>query len=516
MAPGADRGGDRDDLRECLPDEQAVQLVPAFGGAAFQNPIGLHQLPGDAKRWYVVEKGGRILTFQADPTAAVAPTPQVFVDLADRVNATPNEAGLLGLAFDPQFAQTGRVYLSYTAASASSPVDLQSRLSRFVSRDRGLTLDPASEQILIEVDQPFENHNGGDVAFGPDGMLYYALGDGGDAGDPGNRSQNLGMPFGKMMRLDVSGVGATPPPDNPIAAGGGTDGAATGKSAIYALGFRNPWRFSFDTPTNRLWVADVGQEEFEEIDLVVPGGNYGWRVRGGAHCFNPSSGCPTQGLIDPVAEYGRDDGFSITGGFVYRGAAISPLVGQYVFADFVSGKLFALLEAGPGRFDRRLIAQAEVNVAAFGRGNDGELYALDFASGGVFQLAGLPCGDGAGKTFTPEDKDAEGVNPAAPTFGDVYAVLQEACDPCHTKRALGGLAMRTADIAFENLIGQPSTTSACAGRLRVDPGDADSSLLFQKVSERDLCGPAMPLDGPSLDAASIELIRAWIDGGAAR
>jgi hypothetical protein len=202
--------------------------------------------------------------------------------------------------------------------------------------------------VLLTVDQPFSNHNGGNLVFGPDGLLYAGLGDGGSSGDPQDNAQNTRTLLGKMLRIDVSaGTGYTIPASNPFAAnsrcttGNGSDPCPE----IFAFGFRNPWRFSFDRATGELWVGDVGQGAWEEVDRVVAGGNYGWRFREGAHCFEPASGCPTahdgQPLIDPVAEYDHATGESITGGYVYRGTANPALVGRYVFADFISGRLFA-------------------------------------------------------------------------------------------------------------------------------------------------------------------------------
>jgi glucose/arabinose dehydrogenase len=485
-------GGKADDFDTCTPETQTVTTQPAFGGLRFESPVGLLPSPVSASRWYVVEKRGVVWAIEDDGAT-------VFADLRSRVNAVPSEAGLLGLAFSPDFADDGRVYVSYTAPSATSPANLRSRLSRMVSDDGGATLDPASEEILFSVDQPFENHNGGHIAFGPDGFLYLALGDGGAAGDPGNRAQNLQSPLGKLLRIDVSvAQGYAIPADNPFAGGGGL-------GEIYAWGLRNPWRFSFDTTTARLWAGDVGQDAFEEIDLIVRGGNYGWRVREGDHCFDPPLGCPSAGFIAPVAEYGHGEGVSITGGFVYRGQAIPALVGQYLFADFGSGRFFALLE-GKGSFSRRLVADTSLNVSSFGQGPDGELYAVDFG-GGIFKIVGEICGGGGGG-----EPDAGPVSGAS--FRDIYqTVIEPECGPCHTTSSSGGLRMPSAEVAFDNLVGVDATTAACAGGLRVAPGDAEASVLYRKVSGEDLCGPRMPLGG-MLSSDQIDAIRDWIDQGA--
>ena len=488
-------GGKADDLESCTPSTQLVDLQAAFADRSFQAPVGLVPAPAAASRWYVVEKRGVIWTL-ASETAA----PTVFADLRARINAGPNEAGLLGLAFSPSFASDGRVYVSYTAPSSTSPANLRSRLSRMVSRDGGLTIDPASEEILLSVDQPFENHNGGHIAFGPDGFLYLGLGDGGSAGDPGNRAQNLSSPLGKLLRVDVSGAsGYAIPADNPFAGGGGL-------REIWAYGLRNPWRFSFDADTGALWLGDVGQDRFEEVDVITRGGNYGWRVREADHCFNPATGCASSGLIPPVAEYGRAEGASITGGFVYRGDDIPALAGQYLFADFGSGRFWALGE------ERRLVADTSLNPSTFAEGPDGELFAVDFG-GRIFRLVGRPCGGGGEPDAGPAPVDG-GIGGGDLTFRALYdGVIAPRCGPCHTQRAFGGLGMPSAAAAFEALVGIGAATSACAGSDRVVAGDPAASVLYRKVSGENLCGPAMPPGAP-LSAAEVDAVRSWIAAGA--
>ncbi|HUS65076.1 MAG TPA: PQQ-dependent sugar dehydrogenase [Kofleriaceae bacterium] len=493
-------GGKADDLA-CSATTQMVALERGLSGLSFTEPVDMVQAPG-SDRWYLVEKRGVVWTFEASADGGEALSPTLFADVRSRVNAGPQEAGLLGLAFSPSFATDGRVYLSYTAPSSASPVNLRSRVSRARSTDGGLTLDLAGEEILLAIDQPFENHNGGHIAFGPDGLLYVGFGDGGSAGDPGNRAQNTSSAFGKLLRVDVSGAtGYAVPSDNPFAGGGGL-------GEIYATGLRNPWRFSFDAPTGRLWLGDVGQNAFEEVDLVVKGGNYGWRRREGAHCFNPSSGCGS--FVDPVAEYGRTDGISITGGFVYRGARVPTLAGQYLFGDFGSGRLWTLRETSSGSFERRLVADTELNVSSFAQSHDGELFALDFASGGVFRITAAPCGGS-----TPDTVDA-GAGPTGDvTFRSVYQqILVPRCGPCHTAQSFGGLGMPSATTAFDRLVDKSASSPACSGRTRVEPGQSADSVLFQKVSGQNLCGSLMP-PGGQLSAAEVEFIQAWIDEGAA-
>jgi len=257
------------------PPPSSIALQDAFAGLRFQAPLQVLQVPGET-RFVVVEKRG---TVQAVTGTAAAP----FLDIRSRVNSMPGEAGLLGFAFHPRWAQNRQVFVNYTAPSAASPANLKTTISRFTSTDGGATLDPASEQVLLTVEQPFENHNGGGVVFGPDGLLYLGLGDGGSGGDPLGNAQNVSVVLGKLLRIDVdSGVPYGIPPSNPFAAGGG-------RAEVYAYGLRNPWRFSFDRATGALWLADVGQDAWEEVDIVHAGGNYGWNRREGAHCYGPPS-----------------------------------------------------------------------------------------------------------------------------------------------------------------------------------------------------------------------------------
>ena len=365
-----------------------VKLERAFSGLRFQRPVALLQAPGEAARWFVVEQPGVVRVFDGD---AMGKPPAVFVDIRDRVDDGPNEAGLLGMAFHPDFADNRQVFLSYTAPGRP----LVSRVSRFTSADDGRTLDRGSERILITLDQPFGNHNGGHVAFGPDGYLYAGYGDGGAGGDPHGNGQNTQTLLGAMLRIDVDlpspkrslgfaqAGGGRPyavPPDNPFAASPG------GRPEIFAWGLRNPWRFSFDRATGELWVADVGQGLWEEVHRVVRGGNYGWNIREGAHCYGARS-CDTSGLVDPVVEYSHAQGCSITGGYRYRGRAIPALTGVYVYGDYCSGRIWGLYLDGAGGPESRWLLDTSLSISSFGEGNDGELYVLDHRGGGIYRLA---------------------------------------------------------------------------------------------------------------------------------
>ena len=353
------------------PPPSSIALQDAFAGLRFQAPLQVLQVPGET-RFVVVEKRG---TVQAVTGTAAAP----FLDIRSRVNSMPGEAGLLGFAFHPRWAQNRQVFVNYTAPSAASPANLKTTISRFTSTDGGATLDPASEQVLLTVEQPFENHNGGGVVFGPDGLLYLGLGDGGWGGDPQGNAQNVSVILGKLLRIDVdSGVPYGIPPSNPFAAGGG-------RAEVYAYGLRNPWRFSFDRATGALWLADVGQDAWEEVDIVHAGGNYGWNRREGAHCYGPPS-C-TGPFIDPVAEYSHAEGASITGGYVYRGSALPHLAGQYVYGDFGSGRIWAVPAAGP--YTPVQVGQGNA-ISSFGEDAQGELYVVDLVGGQVSRLVAAP------------------------------------------------------------------------------------------------------------------------------
>jgi glucose/arabinose dehydrogenase len=302
------------------------------------------------------------------------------------------------VAFHPQFPTDPRVYVSYTALEGAQ---LVSRLAEYRSRDGGVTLDPASELILLHVNQPEANHNGGHVLFGPDGFLYLGLGDGGGGGDAhgtiGN-GQDLNTLLGKMLRIDVNAV-VLPygiPASNPFAANapcgvGGTGSAPCAE--IYAWGLRNPWRYSFDSG-GALWIGDVGQGSWEEVDRISVSVNLGWRCREGAHAYNANCGAGMN-LTDPVAEYGHNPDGAITGGFVYRGSKHPSIAGQYIFGDYVSGRLFHISAATSASSTLSVTTgdPSGISLSAFGEDQNGEIYAVDYAgggAGGLYELAVTP------------------------------------------------------------------------------------------------------------------------------
>ncbi len=342
------------------PVTEGYRLEPAVPTATFDRMLGFHMLPGSATEAVVVTQRGQIWRVQVEGEAA----PELFGDVSGRlIRPLANEEGLLGLAFSPDFQTDGFVYLYYTAGEPRRSV-----LSRFQVDGQALDLD--SEEVILEVPQPFSNHNGGQIAFGPDGYLYVALGDGGSGGDPLGNGQNLATLLGAILRIDVAVErGYTIPPYNPFVS---TPGA---RPEIYAYGLRNPWRFSFDRATGDLWAADVGKNRKEEVDRIVPGGNYGWNIMEGFQCFRRDP-CSAVGLLPPRAVYSHDDGCSITGGFVYRGPSMPELDGWYVYGDYCSGKVWALNTADDS--PPVLLADTGLSISSFGELPDGELLAVTF------------------------------------------------------------------------------------------------------------------------------------------
>lgn len=340
------------------------RFVRAFPKLSFDLPLFLAAPPDGTDRLFVAEQGGRIRAFPNRTDAAEA---AVVLDLSSKVRRVHNEEGLLGFAFHPGFARNGFLFVQYSASGPRR--NIISRLTW-----KGKAFDPASEKVILEVSQPYGNHNGGMLAFGPDGFLYVGLGDGGSAGDPQDRAQNKDDLLGKILRLDVDreegGKPYAVPPDNPFR---GQKGA---RPEIWAWGLRNPWRFSFDRKTGDLWAGDVGQDKWEEVDLIKKGLNYGWNRWEG---LEPFKGGGT-GFEPPVAVHGREEAQSITGGYVYRGKAIPGLAGAYVYGDFMSGQVWALRRRGKPE----KIAKAEL-ISSFGEDGAGELYLTSF-DGNIYVL----------------------------------------------------------------------------------------------------------------------------------
>jgi uncharacterized repeat protein (TIGR03806 family) len=342
-----------------------IRLEPAFTELpSLTRPLFLTHPPSEPGRTYLIEQPGRVRTFTGSGGDA-----EVALDIRERVDSRPNEGGLLGIAFHPDYEANGEVFLSYTGQRDGG---LHSVVSRFRRLDDGPRIDPDSEEIVFQTRQPAGNHNGGTILFGPDGLLYVSMGDGGGANDRFGHGQNRDSVLGAILRIDVDVPAADAygiPPTNPFADGGGAP-------EIFAWGFRNPWRMSFDRGTGTLWAGDVGQGRLEEIDVVELGGNYGWPIREGDECFQAAT-CDREGLVDPVAVYGRGEGVSVTGGYVYRGQALPELVGVYLYGDFGSGRLWGLFEDPvDGGFDPTVLLDTGVDVASFAEDAEGELYLI--------------------------------------------------------------------------------------------------------------------------------------------
>jgi glucose/arabinose dehydrogenase len=352
-----------------FPDPSGYTWSPV--GSGFTRPVDLTHA-GD-ERLFVVEQQGIIWVIDGGATMK---TP--FLDIRERVNDRANEQGLLGLAFHPNYAANGTFFVNYSGSGGETII------SRFQAlQDRNLG-DPGSEFILLTIAQPFGNHNGGSLIFGPDGFLYIGTGDGGSANDPQGNGQSLDTLLGKILRIDVdTGEPYSTPEDNPFATGNGS-------AEIWAYGMRNPWRMSFDRLTGDLYIGDVGQNQWEEIDFQEagsPGGlNFGWNLREGMHPFASDQ---TQGLIDPIAEYGRGGGCSVTGGFVVRSPSLPTWNGVYLFGDYCSGTVWGLLRKPAGEWEMERLFETGLPISSFGENYLGEIFLVSH-SGEILRLDALP------------------------------------------------------------------------------------------------------------------------------
>jgi glucose/arabinose dehydrogenase len=339
---------------------QPIAFQPALGGRTFDEPVELVPYPGG--RFLVAEQGGAIRLVDAGGAGD-----QTLLDLSANVRRSGSEEGMLSVQLDPAFAANGRMWTYYSPAGG----ERRTRLSRFtVSGD---VANPASELVVLEVAQPYSNHNGGAIRFGPDGMLYLGLGDGGSGGDPQGHGQNIDTLLGSIIRIDVRNASATAPyvvpPDNPFVGRSGAD-------EIWAYGLRNPWRMSFDSATGRLWAGDVGQGAYEEIDIITAGANYGWNRLEGAHCYEQAT-CSTAGTVLPVAEYSHEQGgCSVTGGVVARSSAVPGVAGAYLYADHCSGRVWAIDAAAPGTPVE--VGRVDGNPTAFAMDTGGNVYIVQF------------------------------------------------------------------------------------------------------------------------------------------
>jgi len=359
-------------------DPSGVKVDVAVAVSGFDSPLDVTNAGDGSGRLFVVEQAGRIRLVEGD---ALVDRP--FLDISARI-ASGGERGLLGLAFHPDYPTDPRFFVNYTDRDGNTVVS-QFTVSA-AAPDLG---DPDSEVVLMHISQPFANHNGGAVVFGPDGMLYIATGDGGSGGDPQGNGQRLDTHLGKILRIDVDVTpgSATPygvPADNPFAT---TAGA---KPEIWFYGLRNPWRIRFDDATGDLWIGDVGQNAWEEIDVARAGQkglDYGWNIMEATHCFNPSSGCDQTGLTLPVAEYDHDLGCAVIGGVVVRDPNQGRMDGGYLFGDACSDNLWLMDPAGDGLRQATLVAKMGRSLSSIGEGEDGSVYATSLGSGELLRIS---------------------------------------------------------------------------------------------------------------------------------
>ena len=377
-------------------ESTSIQLQRVLPNLNFSSPVLYLPHPTQNNISYVVQQRG--IVYRVDHNNG---TRQQLVNLTEfyTLDSTCGECGLMGMAFDPDFVNNGNIYLSFVEGRRNS--NLTSYVARFVSHDNGISLARSGNTLdrtdLVSVRQPFDIHNGGHIAFGPDGYLYLGLGDGGPANDTQNNAQNINNLLGSMLRITTTGA---PAPNN-------IPGALP---EIYAYGLRNPWRWSFDRDTGELWLGDVGQNAQEEINIIQRGGNYGWRCYEGSRRTNNS--CTTSGpYVSPIATYGRTEGISVTGGYVYRGTALPALYGVYIFGDFGSGRIWALSRNANGSYQRELLLASGRAISSFAEGRDGELYVVDH-NGGIYKIvADSSVGSGPPQLLT----DTGCVNPTDPT-----------------------------------------------------------------------------------------------------
>lgn len=353
------------------------ELSAALVATSFEAPTTIATAPDKAdERLFIAERIGTIKTINKNGGGDGT----TFLDIRTKVKDNGSEMGLLGLAFHPKFAENGYFFVNYTDKQDNTII------ARFQVEANG-QVDPATEKVLIKLKQPYENHNGGALAFGPDGFLYAALGDGGSGGDPQNNSQNKNTLLGKILRLDVdSGDPYAIPASNPFVNESGA------KPEIWAYGLRNPWRISFDRQTGDLYIADVGQNKIEEVDVQKAaskgGENYGWRCYEGTQAFNSTGNCAVDisTFVMPQLEYAHDEGrCSIAGGYLYRGQQMSSLIGTYIYGDTCSGEIFSAKQTGD-TWSQTLLLKTPYYISTFGEDQNGELYIADLQSGSIYKL----------------------------------------------------------------------------------------------------------------------------------
>lgn len=350
-----------------------VKLTPFESG--FELPVYLANAGDGSGKIFVVEKAGRIMVIKDGKTLE-----EPFLDIVHKVRSKESERGLLSVAFHPRYEENGRFFVNYTDLKGDTIV---SEFKISSDPDRG---DGNSERVLLRIRQPASNHNGGQLQFGPDGYLYIGMGDGGFFGDPSGNGQDLGTLLAKMLRIDVdAGKPYGIPADNPF------KGVSGARPEIWAYGLRNPWRFSFDPETGDMYIADVGEGKWEEVDFQPGGGrrgeNYGWNLLEGSHKFKLPDGYDTSGLTFPVVEYSHDEGCSVTGGYVYRGIKSPGLNGTYFFSDYCTGRLWGLRKKSDDSWEWAEFLETGLSVSSFGEDEAGEMYIIDFGKGDIYRLA---------------------------------------------------------------------------------------------------------------------------------
>jgi glucose/arabinose dehydrogenase len=454
-----------------------VGLSLVQGG--FSSPVFVTHA-GD-NRLFVVERTGRIKIVSG---GQVLPTP--FLDVSSLVTTATAEQGLLGLAFDPAYATNGRFYVMWTAnGAAGTNTSLRDNVvSRFVrtSTDPNRA-DVSSRTDLLKIADPYNNHNGGMLAFWG-GLLYVGTGDGGSGGDPAGNAQNTGVLLGKLLRIDPNtGSPYGIPPGNPFATQPGA------RPEIWAHGLRNPWRFSFDRANGDLYIADVGQNTWEEVNLqrnsAGGGQNYGWDRMEGNHCFEPASGCDQTGLVLPIAEYSHSEGCSVTGGYVYRGASAPSLNGKYVFGDYCSGLIWSLTE-NAGTWTRGPLLDTTYGISSFGEDKDGELYVVDHGGGGIYRLTE----GGGAPTSTPTPTQTP--TPGAPTATVTNTATPT---PTPTRTPTPGAGGPDLVITVFSATGTTQDQGVPVSITVVNQGTAATGGVFDVHFFRDLGRPPTPADG---------------------
>ena len=350
---------------------QSITLVPVVG--EFIRPTDL--VHANDERVFVAEQGGVVWIVEDGERVS-----EPFLDITNLVRSAQLEQGLLSLVFDPNYPEVKNFYVYYTDLRGDVVV------SRFeVDPEKPNRALPGSEEILLLIEQPFANHNGGQLRFGPDSLLYIGVGDGGGGGDQFNNGQNPTTFLGTLLRIGVNvESGYVIPSDNPFV------DVESIPSEIWSIGLRNPWRFSFDKETGALYLSDVGQARWEEINFQQPGqgggANYGWNITEGSHCFDAET-CERDGFVDPVVEYSHTEGgCSVTGGYVYRGQLFPEMWGNYIFGDYCSGIIWSLIQESSGQWDKNLLLEVGFTISSFGEDVNGELYALDHTSGTIYHL----------------------------------------------------------------------------------------------------------------------------------